>query len=200
MEPFRSLTSPVIRLPEANVDTDQIIPAPHVNARGRDRLRAALFAERRARDGDFPFNAAAAQGRRIMQVGPNFGCGSSREAAAWALAAWDIRAVIGTSFNDTFANNCFQNGILVVPLSGDDWQAADAMLGADPDSEITVDLEAEAVSLGEVYLGFSIPPFRRRMLLEGQDELDYLLARKAVIARFVQGAGKSGDVLCRDAR
>lgn len=195
MEPFRSVSSAAIRLTEANVDTDQIIPAPHVNARGRERLSVALFAERRARDPEFPLNAPEAKGRRIVQVGPNFGCGSSREAAAWALAAWDIRALIGTSFNDTFANNCFQNGILAVPLAPEDWQSLDAILRGDPDGAVTVDLDAETVSVGDLSLAFSIPPFRRQMLLEGQDELDYLLARREVIARFADRTGKAGGVL-----
>lgn len=199
MEPFVPVTSAAVLLAEANVDTDQIIPAQHVNARGQAALAAALFANRRAGEPDFPLNAASAAGREVLVVGPNFGCGSSREAAAWALGAWGFRALIGTTFNDTFNNNCLQNAILPVPLAPDDWARLALRLRNDPGARVTVDLDAQVVSLPNERYAFAVSPFRREMLLSGQDELSYILARTGRIAAWEAAQGKAPGVLRRDA-
>lgn len=185
MATFTTVTSQLIPMLAPGIDTDQVIPAQYVNARGREALAAALFANRRAAEPRFVLNDPKMQGRAIMLTGPNFGCGSSREAAAWAIAAFGIRVLLGTTFNETFASNCLQNGLLAVPLAPSDHAAVAAMLEEDRECTVTVDLERNAVDLPDGRtLGFSIDPFAREMLLSGQDEMGYLLARRDSIAAF----------------
>lgn len=184
MSALTTVTSQVIPLPGANIDTDQIIPAQHVNAVGQEALKRALFANRRAAEPNFVLNDPCMDGRAILLVGANFGCGSSREAAAWALQAAGVHVLIGTTFNETFANNCLQNALLAVPLAIQAHAAIAQMLVADPNLEVTVDLCNDAIRFANRSLAFTIDPFARELLLNGQDELSYLLARSEHIKAY----------------
>jgi 3-isopropylmalate/(R)-2-methylmalate dehydratase small subunit len=189
-EPFESFTSRVIPMPAENVDTDQIIPARFLKTTDRWGLSEALFADWRfAADGDpdpdFVFNRREMQGRRILIAGDNFGCGSSREHAPWALTSWGIRAILSTSFADIFRSNALKNGLLPIVVEAERHRQLLAMVKADPDAELNVDLEAQVVHLpGDEDLPFDVDPFAKRMLLEGTDEIGYLLGRGAAIEAY----------------
>ena len=184
MPAFTTASSAMTPLLAADIDTDQVIPAQFVNVRGQDRLKEALFANRRRGEPDFVLNDPVMATRSIMLVGPNFGCGSSREAAAWALEAFGIRALIGTTFNETFTNNCLQNGLLPVPLSPRDHAAIEAAFRKTPEAEIRVDLNRLEVNFAGATYGFRVDPFARELLLKDQDELDYLVARRPAIEAY----------------
>jgi 3-isopropylmalate/(R)-2-methylmalate dehydratase small subunit len=157
-----------VALPRADIDTDQIIPARFLTTTAKDGLGDALFADWRA--------AGLQLGRgAVLVAGPNFGCGSSREHAVWALLGWGFGAVIAPSFADIFRQNALKNGLLPVALDG-----ADIPDGA----EVAVDLEAETVAVGGDVHPFAVDPFARRCLLAGQDELGYLLARLPEIEAY----------------
>lgn len=192
MSALTIVTSTVIPLLGSNIDTDQIIPAQHVNAVGQEALKRALFANRKAAEPDFVLNDPDMDGRSIVLAGPNFGCGSSREAAAWALQAAGVRALIGTTFNETFANNCLQNAILAAPLAPEAHGMVAAILTNDPDIEVTVDLRGNVIRLANRSFPFSIDPFARELLLNGQDELSYLLARSEIIQAYEGRSDSSG--------
>ena len=190
MEPFRTLTGVAAPLRMINVDTDRIIPKQFLKTIRRTGLGAHLFNDLRyAPDGaevaDFVLNREPWRRARILIAGDNFGCGSSREHAPWALLDFGIRCVIAPSFADIFYNNCFKNGILPVSLP----EAAVASLleqaEAGDNARVTVDLENETVTApdGE-RIAFEIDPFRRRCLLEGLDDIGLTLRKAAVIDAF----------------
>jgi 3-isopropylmalate/(R)-2-methylmalate dehydratase small subunit len=187
MQPFRTLTSRAVMLPRRDIDTDQIIPARFLKGTTRDGLGRWLFAGWRydgqgAPVADFPLNDPRAAGAWILVAGANFGCGSSREHAPWALVDHGFRAVISASIADIFRNNAVKNGL--VPAVVDE-EAHRALL-AQPFAEVTVDLEAQEVTAPGVRARFSIDPFARRCLLEGTDELGFLLAQAGAIASYEQ--------------
>ncbi|HJP71126.1 MAG TPA: 3-isopropylmalate dehydratase small subunit [Candidatus Limnocylindria bacterium] len=186
-EPFSSITSAVVPIPRNDIDTDQIIPARFLKTVNRAGLGDQLFNDwRYLADGspnpEFVLNRPEMAGRAILLAGDNFGCGSSREHAPWALTAWGIRAVISTSFADIFRNNALKNGLVPVALAADGVARIASVLESDPAAVITVDLETQQVQLprGEV-LAFQVDPFARRMLLDGTDELGYLLSLEPAI-------------------
>jgi 3-isopropylmalate/(R)-2-methylmalate dehydratase small subunit len=190
MDPFKTLTSKVVVVGADNIDTDQIIPAVYLKATTKTGLGAGLFSNWRYRaDGtpnpDFALNRPENQGAHILLAGDNFGCGSSREHAPWALQAWGFQAVISTSFADIFRNNSLKNGFLPVIVSPQDHQALTQMLAANPQAELTIDLDEQAVVTpdGRVF-GFPIDDFSKTCLLNGVDELGYLVSLEADIARF----------------
>jgi 3-isopropylmalate/(R)-2-methylmalate dehydratase small subunit len=189
-EPFESFTSKVIPLPVDNVDTDQIIPARFLKTTERSGLADALFHDwRYLPDGSpnpaFVLNQPEMQGRRILLAGDNFGSGSSREHAPWALVAWGIRAILSTSFADIFRSNSLKNGLLPIPVEAEQHRLLFEMLGADPELELTVDLPAQLVHLpGDVDLPFDVDPFAKQMLLAGTDEIGWLLARSHAIDAY----------------
>ena len=189
-DPFETFTSRVIPFPAENVDTDQIVPARFLKMTDRWGLSEALFADWRfTDDGDakpeFILNRREMQGRRILLAGDNFGAGSSREHAPWALMAWGIRAILSTSFADIFRNNSLKNGLLPIVVEPERHRQLFAMVAADPDVELTVDLEAQRVHLpGDEDLEFDIDPFVKLMILAGTDELGYLLAKEPAIAAW----------------
>ncbi len=122
------------------------------------------------------------QGRQILLAGDNFGAGSSREHAPWALTSWGIRAILSTSFADIFRNNALKNGLLPIVVDADTHRALFDLLAADPEAQLTVDLEAQRVHLPDDQdIDFTVDPFARRMLLDGTDEIGWLLARSAAI-------------------
>jgi 3-isopropylmalate/(R)-2-methylmalate dehydratase small subunit len=189
-EPFESFTSRVVPMPGDNVDTDQIIPARFLKTTDRWGLSEALFADWRfGADGEpdpaFVLNRPEMQDRQILIAGDNFGCGSSREHAPWALTAWGFRAILSTSFADIFRANALKNGLLPIVVETERHRQLLAMLAADPDAELSVDLEAQVVHLpGDEDLPFDVDPFARRMLLEGTDEIGYLLRRGRAIDAY----------------
>jgi 3-isopropylmalate/(R)-2-methylmalate dehydratase small subunit len=191
MRPFTTLRSRVVALTADDIDTDQIIPADLVNVVGAEALAAAAFGRHRRNDPSFVMNRPDRQGRSILFVGRNFGCGSSREAAVWALRAWGVRAIVGVSFNATFLNNCLQNA--VVPLTVDPATHADlrARLDAGADPPFVVDLPAGRVVVEGTGVEFpaAIEPFARDLLVRGQDELGYLLDRRDRIAAYERDNG-----------
>jgi 3-isopropylmalate/(R)-2-methylmalate dehydratase small subunit len=183
-EPFATFTSQVIPLPAENVDTDQIVPARYLKVTDKAGLRDALFRDwRYDEDGGlkeplFVMDRVAMLDRKILLVGDNFGTGSSREHAPWALTAWGIRAILSTSFADIFRNNALKNGLLPIVVEPERHRQLFAMVDADPHAELTVDLEAQVVHLpGDEDLPFEVDPFARMMLLAGTDELGYLLGK-----------------------
>jgi len=187
-EPFRSFTSKVIPLPAENVDTDQIVPARYLKVTDKAGLREALFRDwRYDEDGGlkeplFVMDRVAMLDRQILLVGDNFGTGSSREHAPWALTAWGIRAILSTSFADIFRNNALKNGLLPIVVEAEKQRQLFELVATDPDAELTVDLEAQVVHLpGDEDLPFEVDPFARMMLLAGTDEMGYLVSKLPAI-------------------
>jgi 3-isopropylmalate/(R)-2-methylmalate dehydratase small subunit len=187
-EPFRTFTSRLIPLPAENVDTDQIVPARYLKVTDKAGLADALFRDWRfEEDGTlksprFVLDRPEMAGRRILLVGDNFGAGSSREHAPWALIAWGIRAILSTSFADIFRNNALKNGLLPIVVEAEKHRQLFDVAAADPNAELTVDLEAQLVHLpGDEDLPFDVDPFARTILLAGTDELGYLLGKSAEI-------------------
>ena len=187
-ESFVKTTSRVISIPRANIDTDQICPARFLKITDKANLADALFFDWRfTPDGkrrepvsfiDEPHNAA----RQILLVGDNFGAGSSREHAPWALRAWGIRAILSTSFADIFNGNSLKNALLPIVVTPERYAALVELVAANPDAEWTVDLEAQQVTLpGGDSFAFEIDPFARTMILAGTDEVGYVLSRLPAI-------------------
>jgi 3-isopropylmalate/(R)-2-methylmalate dehydratase small subunit len=183
-EPYASFTSRVVPLPRENVDTDQIVPARFLKVTDKAGLAEALFRDWRFDDhgrlNDLPFilDRPGMAGRQILLVGDNFGSGSSREHAAWALRAWGLRAILSTSFADIFRSNALKNGVLPIVVNAATHGRLFELLEAAPDAELTVDLAEQGVLLPDgSTIDFDVDPFARLMLLRGTDELGYLLAR-----------------------
>ena len=190
-EPFETFTSRVIPLPAENVDTDQIVPARYLKVTDKAGLAEALFRDWRfeedgsLREPRFVLDQPAMAGRRILLAGDNFGAGSSREHAPWALTSWGIRAILSTSFADIFRNNALKNGLLPIVVEADEHSHLFELVEANPATELTVDLEAQVVHLpGDEDLPFDVDPFARVMLLAGTDEMGYLLGKTADIDRW----------------
>jgi 3-isopropylmalate/(R)-2-methylmalate dehydratase small subunit len=177
MTPFTSLTSVAAPLPEGDVDTDIIFPARFLLLLSKDGLAEQLFHERRRAKGQpkFVLDTPPFDRAKILVVGENFGCGSSREHAVWAIADFGIRAILAPSFGEIFFNNCLKNGVL--PIVMDRLAHARAMKAAFAEQPLTVDLEARTVSLGDgETIGFEMDAFARRMILLGLDEIGMILA------------------------
>ena len=186
-----TFTSKVVPLPAENVDTDQIVPARYLKVTDKAGLADALFRDWRfdeaggLREPRFVLDEPGMAGRAILLVGHNFGAGSSREHAPWALAAWGVRAILSTGFADIFRSNALKNGLLPIVVDPDRHRALFEMVARDPDVQLTVDLEAQLVHLpGDDDLAFDVDPFSRLMLLAGTDEMGYLLAREREIGAW----------------
>jgi 3-isopropylmalate/(R)-2-methylmalate dehydratase small subunit len=186
MEPFRTLRSRTVVLPVSDVDTDQIIPARFLTTTTREGLGRHLFADwRYAPDGserpDFVLNQPQAAGCTVLVAGHNFGCGSSREHAPWALTDFGLRAVISTQFADIFRSNALKNGLLPVLLEQD----AHRWLIEHPGADVTIDLESTTLTLPTgAAVRFPLEPFARYCLTNGVDELGFLLGRAAQIESY----------------
>ncbi len=187
MQPFKSLSAIAAPLPLMNVDTDMIIPKQFLRTILRTGLGKSLFYDLRYDDSgapraDFVLNSAPYDGAHILVTGENFGCGSSREHAPWALLDFGIRCIIAPSYADIFYNNCFKNGILPVTLKQSDVDAImdDARAGL----EVTVDLEQQAVRSGNRSYSFDLDPFRRHCLLNGLDDIGLTLEKADDIAAY----------------
>jgi 3-isopropylmalate/(R)-2-methylmalate dehydratase small subunit len=184
-EPFTVFTSRVVPLPAENVDTDQIVPARYLKVTDKAGLAEALFCDWRydadgnLREPRFVLDQPGMAGRKILLVGDNFGCGSSREHAPWALAAWGVRAILSTSYADIFRNNSLKNGVLPIVVDAATHARLFGLLAADPDAELTIDLAEQGVLLPDgTTIDFDIDPFAKRMILAGTDELGYLLSKE----------------------
>jgi 3-isopropylmalate/(R)-2-methylmalate dehydratase small subunit len=197
MDKFTTLTGIAAPMPLVNIDTDMIIPKQFLKTIKRSGLGVNLFDEMRyAQDGteigDFVLNQPAFRKAEILVAGDNFGCGSSREHAPWALLDFGIRCVISTSFADIFFNNCFKNGILpvVLPQEAVDHLMDDARKGAN--ARITVDLEAQTVTASDGrQFGFAVDPFKKHCLLNGLDDIGLSLEKTPAIDAFEKTAAQS---------
>jgi 3-isopropylmalate/(R)-2-methylmalate dehydratase small subunit len=186
MEPLRTIRSRTVVLPRENVDTDQIIPARFLKTTEKKGLGKVLFSDWRygpdgAPKGDFVLNRPEAEGCHVLVAGDNFGCGSSREHAPWALVDAGFRAVVSTSIADIFRNNALKNGLIPVIVPA----AAHAALVSAPGAEVTIDLETRTITIpGGGTASFPIDGFARYCLMNGVDELGHLLSQEEAIARF----------------
>lgn len=182
MTPFSNIESSVVVLDADDVDTDQIVPARFLKVTDKRGLADRLFADWREQPG-FPLLAPGAKDAQILLSGENFGCGSSREHAPWALQAFGFRAIIARSFADIFRENATKNGLLPVALDADAWRLVRACVSARADARLRIDLASQRVTVPDgTGLPFDIDPFAKHCLLEGIDELDYILSFEARIA------------------
>jgi len=190
MAEFATLTSRMVPLPVENVDTDQIIPARFLKATGKNGMGDALFSDWRYNpDGSpkpgFVLNDPQFQGAQILLAGDNFGCGSSREHAPWALTGYGFRAVISTSFADIFRNNSLKNGLLPIIVDPETLQSLFDLVEEAPMAEITVDLETQSVQLPNgSSVTFPIDPFSKTCLIQGVDQLGYIMSFDEAIEKF----------------
>jgi 3-isopropylmalate/(R)-2-methylmalate dehydratase small subunit len=198
MASFTTLTARVAVLPVSDIDTDQIIPARFLKTTDKAGLGKSLFADWRYQaDGspkaDFVLNQPGAAGTQVLLAGDNFGCGSSREHAPWALTGFGFRAVVSTSFADIFKNNALKNGLLPVEVDAAAHAALAAALARDPAAQVTIDLASQTLTWpGGSPVRFPVNPFSRTCLLEGVDELGYILKHEASIAEHERRAAGAG--------
>ncbi len=195
MEPIRTFESTLVALPAENIDTDQIIPARFLKVTDKAGLGEALFADWRYRDDgspdpDFPLNRPEARGAEVLVAGDNFGCGSSREHAPWALLGYGFRAVVSTYFADIFRNNALKNGLLPIVVDVASHARLLRLAETDPTARVVVDLAEQSLVLpdGE-RITFPIEPFAKHCLLNGVDELGYLLGLEEEIAAYEARCG-----------
>lgn len=190
LQPFLPFASRAVPLPLDDVDTDQISPGDVTLAIDHETLSNGLFRYRRSEDPDFVLERPEMRSRTILVAGANFGCGSSRESAVWALRAWGFRAVIATSFAEIFRQNALKNGLLPIALEPDAAAALWQRLEND-DPLLTVDLESNCLATedGSLALTFTVDEFDRHLLLRGLDELGYLLTLGARIDAYEASSG-----------
>ncbi len=190
-EPFRIFTTKVVPIDAENVDTDQIIPARYLKVTDKVGLADALFRDWRfeedgsLKDPPFILDQPGMAGRGILLVGDNFGSGSSREHAPWALTSWGVRAILSTGFADIFRSNSLKNGLLPIAVPPEIHRRLRDLIERDPEAELTVDLAEQGVLLPDgSTIDFEIDPFAKRMLLAGTDELGYLLSKESDIVAW----------------
>jgi 3-isopropylmalate/(R)-2-methylmalate dehydratase small subunit len=189
MARFTTLTSRMVPLPVNDIDTDQIIPARFLKATDKTGLGESLFADWRYRnDGtpnpDFVLNNPTYRGGQILLAGNNFGCGSSREHAPWALTSYGFRAIISTSFADIFRNNALKNGLLPVVVDGDLHTQLLAKTNGQAGPEVTIDLSKQTLTTDGTQTTFPIDDFSKTCLLQGVDEFGYIMTFENAIAAF----------------
>ena len=189
MAQFTTLTSRAIPLPVNDIDTDQIIPAQFLKVTDKNGLADALFFNWRYNDDkspkeDFIINKPESKGAQILLAGDNFGCGSSREHAPWALTSYGFRAVISTSFADIFRNNSLKNGLIPIIVNDETHKMLFDLLEEAPRAELTVDLATQTVSFPGGSFTFPIDPFNKTCLLNGVDELGYIMGFEQQIAAY----------------
>lgn len=189
MEKFTTLTSNAAPLPVENVDTDQIIPARFLKATDKKGFGDNLFRDWRFHaDGsvntDFTLNKPAYKGAQILVAGDNFGCGSSREHAAWAIAGYGFKVVISSFFADIFKGNALNNGLLPVQVTPSFLKNILEKINENPKIEITVDLEQQFVSIPGNKETFDIDSYKKVCLIHGYDDIDFLLSKKRIIQAF----------------
>jgi len=195
MAQFTTLTSRIVPLPVNDIDTDQIIPARFLKATDKEGMGEALFADWRYQTngtprGEFVLNNPTYKGAQILLAGDNFGCGSSREHAPWALTGYGFRAVISTSFADIFRNNSLKNGLLPVIVDKDIHASLFDLAEEAPLATITIDLSDQSITLPDGRkVSFPIDGFSKSCLLKGVDELGYILGFEKEISAYEQAKG-----------
>jgi 3-isopropylmalate/(R)-2-methylmalate dehydratase small subunit len=190
MQQFQIIKSKIIPLLQNDIDTDQIIPARYLKATDKNGMADGLFAGWRylasgENNPEFSLNQPIYQGSEILLAGDNFGCGSSREHAPWALLQWGIRAIISTSFADIFRNNAYKNGLLPIEVNPATHQRISNSISADPNCLMIIDLPAQKIKLSDGFSDdFVIDPFSKNCLVDGIDQLGYLLQFSDKIDNF----------------
>ena len=190
MEPITTFTAKCAALPQADVDTDQIVPARYLKVTDKDGLRDALFADWRVDAGgqprpDFVLNRPETAGAEILIAGNNFGCGSSREHAPWALQAGGFKAVISTYFADIFANNALKNGLLPIVVDEETYYQLVSLCEEAPEMRVSVDLASQTLALpGGQQVPFPIDAFAKHCLLHGVDQLGFLMSQSEAITAY----------------
>jgi 3-isopropylmalate/(R)-2-methylmalate dehydratase small subunit len=201
MKPFTNFESRIVPLPINNVDTDQIIPARFLKTTSKQGLDQQLFYDWRYDDKgqpkpDFILNQPKARGAEVLLAGDNFGCGSSREHAPWALTQFGFRAVISTSFADIFRGNSLKNSLLPIVVPPDVHEALFATIAKNPDARVKIDLAAQKLTLPDGRaVDFPVDAFAKQCLLDGVDEMGYILKQAAPIAAFEAQREGSIDTL-----
>jgi 3-isopropylmalate/(R)-2-methylmalate dehydratase small subunit len=183
MATFTKLTSRIVPLLKDDVDTDQIIPARFLKVVSKDGLGDALFADWR-KDPEFVLNHPENRGAQILLAGHNFGCGSSREHAPWALSAYGFKAVVAVSFADIFKSNALKVGVLPVEVDATTHAKIADMRKSDRDAELTIDLKEQRLLFKGGGVTFPVDAFAKHCLLEGMDELGYLLSLDKEISSY----------------
>ena len=190
MAQFTKLTSRLVPLPVNDIDTDQIIPARFLKATDKNGMGDVLFSDWRYQsDGspkpEFVLNDPTYNGAQILLAGDNFGCGSSREHALWALTGYGFRAVISTSFADIFRNNALKNGLIPIIVDAETHKSLFDLAEEAPSAEVSIDLESQSATLpGGQTISFPIDPFSKTCLLKGVDQLGYIMSFEEEIAAF----------------
>ena len=201
MKPFTNFESRIVPLPINNVDTDQIIPARFLKTTSKQGLDQQLFFDWRYDDkgqprADFILNQPGVRGAEVLLAGDNFGCGSSREHAPWALTQFGFRAVISTSFADIFRGNSLKNSLLPIVVPPDVHEALFANVAKNPDARVKIDLAAQKLTLPDGRaVEFPVDGFAKQCLLDGVDEMGYILKQDSAIAAFESRREGSIDTL-----
>lgn len=184
MESIKPFDSRLVPLPIENIDTDQIIPARYLKVTDKSSLGEGLFTDWRS-DPDFVLNDPKYQGAQVLIAGHNFGCGSSREHAPWALMSYGFRAIISTYFADIFRNNSLKNGLLPIVVDAETHQTLLDLVEEAPQAEIHIDLASQTLTLpNDQKVPFPIDTFSKTCLLEGIDEMGYLLKYQAAVETY----------------
>ena len=193
MEPIKTFTAQIVALPVSDIDTDQIIPARYLKTTDKAGIGGGLFADWRYNpDGspkaDFVLNRPDVKDAQILVAGDNFGCGSSREHAPWALQDYGFKAVISTSFANIFNNNSLKNGLLPIVVDQETYYQLVSLFEEDPTTTLTVDLASQTLTLpGGQRVAFPIDAFTKHCLLNGVDQMGFLLGEDAQIAAYEAG-------------
>ena len=197
MEAFDTLNSNVVAIRTNDIDTDQIIPAQYLKVTSKDGLVEGLFSSWRYLPGtkepnlEFALNKPESAGAKVLLAGDNFGCGSSREHAPWALMGWGFRAVVSTSFADIFRNNSLKNGLLPVVVDKATHDQLFSLVEEAPETVIDIDLEAQTLTLPDGrQIEFPIDDFSKQCMLKGVDQLGYLLNLDREIGEYEQAMAK----------
>ncbi len=197
MEKFTKLTTTAVPLPIENIDTDQIIPARFLKATDKKGFGDNVFRDWRYNKGgdldpSFPLNQKQYQGAQVLVAGDNFGCGSSREHAAWAIVGYGFKVVISSFFADIFKGNALNNGLLPIQVSPEYLSQLTAGIQENPELPITIDLENQVIEMAEVYTEpsrstkaeFDLDPYKKVCMINGYDDIDFLLSKKEAIETF----------------
>lgn len=191
MQEYKQLSSHMVAIPTNDIDTDQIIPAQYLKVTSKDGLVEGLFSSWRYLPGtkeddpDFAINRPASKGATILLAGDNFGCGSSREHAPWALMGWGFKAIVSTSFADIFRNNSLKNGLLPIIVDKETHEQLFSMVEEDPTTSVAINLEDQTLTLPDGrQVNFPIDDFSKNCMLKGLDQLGYLLDLDSQIGEF----------------
>ena len=185
IKPFKTMTSKTISIPWKDIDTDMIIPAQYLTSVSDEGYGNALFKRFRESDPDFILNHVDGKEHQILIADENFGCGSSREHAVWALYDFGIRAILAPSFSDIFINNSYKNGLVPIELPHNELQSLNKLIDREPEQNLTIDLQSQKIIVDKADdFHFEINSFRKNCLLNGLDDLGYLLDHKTQISNF----------------